>query len=540
MKTKFLTLALLFSAYYSKAQNIEFTDVNFGNFVVSQSYINTNNDAFVTVQEANAYTGGINCDGYNIQSLADLSYFPNISALTCSNNLLTELNVSMLSNLVTLGCAGNQLTELDVSSNPLLVNLYCNDNLLTTLNLANGNNTNFQTLSANNNPNLTCIQVDNVAYSQNNWVGGNFVYNANILSTDCSGQNCIVNTPDPIFYQLLIDNGSIDTNNDGHIQCSEAAAFNGTLNVSYQSITDLIGIEAFTTLKYLYCAGNQLTNLDVSQNAALEVLVCGFNPNLTTLNLSNNGSLTAIAAMNNNLNTVNLANGANSLITGIDFSNNPNLTCIQVDDADYSDANWTGENFLKPSGCDFSEDCSSVVDPVPAAPTNLSATVAFNPLSVSLTWVDNASNENGFSIQKSTDGTAYTFVANVTENVTSYVDNNVSPNLTYYYRVFAFNVAEDSDFSNVASVSTGSVGIAEDKMTPISLYPNPTQNFLFVNVKTAFDVETIQICDALGRKLSDFNWTENQDSITVDVSKFSNGLYWISLNGLQPTTFQKQ
>jgi len=51
----------------------------------------------------------------------------------------------------------------------VLTKLYCNQNSLTTLNVANGNNSNFVSFFANNNPNLTCITVDNVAYSTTNW-----------------------------------------------------------------------------------------------------------------------------------------------------------------------------------------------------------------------------------------------------------------------------------------------------------------------------------------------------------------------------------
>ena len=35
--------------------------------------------------------------------------------------------------------------------------------------MANGNNTNFTTFNATNNPNLSCIQVDDATYSTTNW-----------------------------------------------------------------------------------------------------------------------------------------------------------------------------------------------------------------------------------------------------------------------------------------------------------------------------------------------------------------------------------
>ena len=48
----------------------------------------------------------------------------------------------------------------------------CESNKLTSLDLKNGNNKNFQSSPTNfkNNPNLTCIQVDDAIYSNANWL----------------------------------------------------------------------------------------------------------------------------------------------------------------------------------------------------------------------------------------------------------------------------------------------------------------------------------------------------------------------------------
>ena len=47
--------------------------------------------------------------------------------------------------------------------------LLCDFNNLYSLNVQNGNNNYFDWFSATNNPNLTCIQVDQVAYSNFAW-----------------------------------------------------------------------------------------------------------------------------------------------------------------------------------------------------------------------------------------------------------------------------------------------------------------------------------------------------------------------------------
>ena len=109
-----------------------------------------------------------------------------------------------------------------------------------------------------------------------------------------------VNIPDANFKAILIGNSSINTNNDAHIQVSEANAYNGTISCSNAAISDLTGIEAFTSLTALYCHSNSLSNLNLSQNIALEVLYCGANQ-ITSLDLSQNASLNVLY---NNFNPV--------------------------------------------------------------------------------------------------------------------------------------------------------------------------------------------------------------------------------------------
>jgi hypothetical protein len=73
---------------------------------------------------------------------------------------------------------------------------------------------------------------------------------------------------------------------------------------------------------------------------------------------------------------------------------------------------------------------------VPAAPTGLS----FAPVAgttIQLNWTDNATNEVGYVIYRSTDGVNYTFIAQTAANATSYNDTGLQPTTTYFYRVHA-------------------------------------------------------------------------------------------------------
>jgi N-acetylneuraminic acid mutarotase len=83
----------------------------------------------------------------------------------------------------------------------------------------------------------------------------------------------------------------------------------------------------------------------------------------------------------------------------------------------------------------------------PAAPSGLTAT----PLStagIALTWNDQSGNEAGFRIEQALDGIAFALVGVTGSNVIAYTATNLNPAIKYYYRVYAFNGAGNSPYSN--------------------------------------------------------------------------------------------
>ena len=97
----------------------------------------------------------------------------------------------------------------------------------------------------------------------------------------CFGQYTSI--PDQNFEKALIDFGYDDVI-DGKLLTANINSVD-SLSLERKNISDLIGVEAFTGLKYLNCNDNQLTSLDVSQNTALYTLYCDDNQ-LTNLNVS--------------------------------------------------------------------------------------------------------------------------------------------------------------------------------------------------------------------------------------------------------------
>ncbi|HWP42503.1 MAG TPA: choice-of-anchor D domain-containing protein, partial [Blastocatellia bacterium] len=102
---------------------------------------------------------------------------------------------------------------------------------------------------------------------------------------------------------------------------------------------------------------------------------------------------------------------------------------------------------------DFTLKVEPVVFFVPAAPTNLVATVV-SEAQIDLSWKDNSDNEFGFRIERSLDGFNFTEIGSVGPNVTTFSDTTVSANTTYFYRVMAFNSLGNSSPSNIADATT--------------------------------------------------------------------------------------
>ena len=151
------------------------------------TYLNCSGNQLTSLDiSTNTALTDLNCFFNQLTSL-DVSANTNLIELWCSENQLTSLDVSTNISLTFLACDGNQLTSLDVSDATTLNWLYCEDNQLISLDVRNGNNINISTFYATNNPNLSCISADDVAWSTVNWT----VANGNIdpwtsFSNDCS------------------------------------------------------------------------------------------------------------------------------------------------------------------------------------------------------------------------------------------------------------------------------------------------------------------------------------------------------------------
>jgi alpha-tubulin suppressor-like RCC1 family protein len=310
------------------------------------------NDNLVFTCNINTITS-LNVGNKNIADLSGIEDFVALTELNCSQNQLLNLNISqntlledlfVASNFLTnlnlqqhtalnlLSCYDNQLTNLNLSQNTVLQKLACYNNQLTSLNVKNGYNLNSIIFNSTNNPNLLCIEVDDAAWSTTNWTN---IDPASSFSTNCTNFG-LTYVPDNNFEAYLEANAMGNgIANDDYVTTANINTVTG-LDVNSKNIADLTGIEDFTTLEYLYCNFNQLTNINVTQNINLNELQCAANQ-LTSLDITQNTNLTILNFNNNNLTSINLNNNTSLLqfscaynqLTSIDVSQLTSLEKLQ-------------------------------------------------------------------------------------------------------------------------------------------------------------------------------------------------------------------
>ena len=162
------------------------------------------------------------------------------------------------------------------------------------------------------------------------------------------------NFPDANFRTVV---KKFDTNQDSSLSDTEIAAVK-KINCSNKGITNLKGIEYFTSLNILWCTDNQLTALDVSENTALTKLNCCFNK-LTALDVSKNTALISLSCVYNQLTSLDVSkntaltklNCSINKLTALDVSKNTALTELYCNDNQLTSLDLSNTNIMNDPNC---------------------------------------------------------------------------------------------------------------------------------------------------------------------------------------------
>ena len=355
---------------------VDIPDANFKTFLIDHPDINTNGDTAISCDEAATFNGIMNMGNLNISNLNGIEAFTALTELKVNNNnlvslnlasnaalekvdikenaSLTSLNIAGLTNLFDLRTLNTALSTLDVSSNTALEILACDNMNLTSLNLSGLSNLTTMSCSGNQ---LTSLDLTGLS---------------NLTAASCQ------------------ENQLASLNLSG---CTSLS----TLHLHENQLTNIDFITANNPIKVLWVSNNPLNTLNLSSLTSLNRIVIEDNDILTDIDLSQNTALVdLICTKNNQLTTINLANTTNENFSKINIAENPNLTCIQVDDVAWSNnpANWD-ETLTNPSTgnflftfdaqASFSENCSLISSTNKTENPSLPVSIFPNPAKTQLT-----------------------------------------------------------------------------------------------------------------------------------------------------------
>ena len=155
--------------------------------VGQQTYVPDDN--FEAYLEANNMGNGIANDDY-----VNTASIDTVTGLEVENLNISDLTgIEDFTDLIYLECEGNNLIKLDLSNNPNLESLHCSENQLSCLNLKSGGNQNIWEITADDQDVLvlSCVEVDDLAYSNNNWISNyDFSFDIGVSFSENCNNTC--------------------------------------------------------------------------------------------------------------------------------------------------------------------------------------------------------------------------------------------------------------------------------------------------------------------------------------------------------------
>ena len=274
-----------------------------------------------------------------------------------------------------------------------------------------------------------------------NWAHG--------LITVAAPTNVTVVFNDPVIVLNWTDNSSIESGYMVYSRFANSSVLNeaGTVGANVTTFSDnqIIGYDQ----PILYSVSTQYNNQSASYSENVDITIPSKPSDLTAMV---NGSSVDLSWSDNST-----AEDGYIVERKTGTGNFATLTTLSANAESYSDPSPpTGSVTYRVgttlnSVVNHSGEASIMIDPPPAAPSNLMATV--NGLDVDLSWTDNSDNETGFMLERKVGSDAFTLLNYENANATTYTDMAPPQGVLLSYRVTAGNLTATSNPSNVASAT---------------------------------------------------------------------------------------
>jgi hypothetical protein len=297
--------------------------------------------------------------------------------------------------------------------------------------------------------------------------------------------------PDPEFENYLLQIG-VDTDGslNGQVFTSD---IEDEIDLLFPwgapEITDLTGIEDFTSLEILDIFSVNIAELNIANNFNLRHLILS-DVSLTSLDVSNNIELELLYIFNNN------GGLFMSTISSLDFSNNSLLIACIISGASITNIDFSQNNNLGSLNLDRMEELTSI---------NLKNG---NNINLGLVRI-----ENNISLECVQVDDPAAVIAGVNPPYDNWIIEN-EPIIT----------------------DNCQLGISDNTLAnSISIFPNPVSNILNVDNTSTTQIVSIKIYDVLGRLVLQ----EKEQFNNIDVSQLTSGLLFVHLETEQGTLTKK-
>ena len=498
MKDQILLILALFSLLLTDAQNYSIPDPNF-----EQALIDLNLDRTSSTDQ--------------IDGVAELSIAQSVIDLDVSFNNINDLSgIENFSSLEILRASNNNLTGIDLSSNLLLEDLFLNGNNLTMLDIS------------------TLANLDTVWCQSNNITDLDLPTGSALRRLECQFNNLaeIDLSDQPSLERLYIQHNDLtvlDVNECPLLE--ELDAFDNNI--------DILKLQGAVLLEDIHVRNNSISDLNLDAQTQLRRLNIEFN------------DLHNLSVKNGHNNTWSFNHSYTAL-------NNPDLTCISVDDPASSTSDWTAID----SQTSFSTGCVSGNDTCDIAiPITLAQDTPGSTTSATGSALNPACQQNGITIFD----VWYQFPAPASGSVTmtlgaqpligkialyddctatvpmacaqdELIVNNLTGGQTYYLQVWLEAAGSSQPSSDsvlnvndafelrVDDTTTLGVEVPAFAKAELHIYPNPANQQ--IDIKSSAAMEGVEILNLAGRSIIKKS-PDHPFNVSVDTSELNTGLYLV-------------
>jgi beta-glucanase (GH16 family) len=190
-------------------------------------------------------------------------------------------------------------------------------------------------------------------------------------------------------------------------------------------------------------------------------------------------------------------------------------------------------------------DSFSVLPAMPATPNRASHAAATTAASgITVTWQDNATNEQNFKVYKSTQSNGtYQEIGFVAANTRTFTDPTGTRER--FYKIQAVNAAGAASFSNIATVAGVISGLPKDEALArqVQVYPNPAKSRFFLSFPAGTKIASIKLFSLNGQQVPVLvSFPTSGKAVTAEVKPatlLSDGLYMCQIQTEKAILFKR-